>query len=65
LSDRYSALAAPASDRGRFFIGRHQLSIYVETHRATATQDVRRTVDLVSRISEVRFNGDFSHRAGA
>lgn len=35
--------------------------IYVETHRATVTQDMRRTVDLVSRIPEVRFNGDFSH----
>lgn len=35
--------------------------IYIETHRATITQDMRRTVDLVSRIPEVRFNGDFSH----
>lgn len=35
--------------------------IYVETHRATVTQDMRRTVDLVSRLPEIRFNGDFSH----
>jgi hypothetical protein len=35
--------------------------IYVETHRATVTQDMRRTVDFVARLPEVRFNGDFSH----
>ncbi len=37
------------------------LPIYVETHRATITQDMKRTLDLVARVPEVRFNGDFSH----
>ena len=38
-----------------------QIPIYVETHRATVTQDVWRTLQLVKRFPEVRFNGDFSH----
>lgn len=37
------------------------LPIYVETHRATITQDMWRTVQLVERFPELRFNGDFSH----
>jgi len=35
--------------------------IYIETHRATITQDLFRTVALTKRFPEVRFNGDFSH----
>ncbi len=35
--------------------------LYVETHRATLTQDPRRTLDLVEAIPEVRFNLDASH----
>ena len=35
--------------------------LYVETHRATLTQDMRRTLDLVDRVPALRFNGDFSH----
>jgi hypothetical protein len=35
--------------------------VYVETHRATMTQDMKRTLDLVARVPELRFNGDFSH----
>jgi hypothetical protein len=35
--------------------------LYVETHRATITQDAWRTIQLTRRIPEVRFNGDFSH----
>jgi len=35
--------------------------IYLETHRATMTQDIKRTLDLVSRLPELRFNGDFGH----
>ncbi len=35
--------------------------IYIETHRATITQDMWRTVQLVERNPGVRFNGDFSH----
>jgi hypothetical protein len=35
--------------------------LYIETHRATITQDAWRTIQLARRIPEVRFNGDFSH----
>jgi hypothetical protein len=35
--------------------------LYVETHRATVTQDPRRTLELIGRFPELRFNGDFSH----
>jgi len=37
------------------------IPLYVETHRATVTQDMWRTVQLVKRFPELRFNGDFSH----
>jgi hypothetical protein len=37
------------------------LPIFIETHRATITQDMWRTVQLVKRFPEIRFNGDFSH----
>lgn len=37
------------------------LPVYVETHRASVTQDAWRTVQLANRIPNVRFNGDFSH----
>lgn len=37
------------------------LPIYIETHRASITQDAWRTVQLARRLPEVRFNGDFSH----
>lgn len=35
--------------------------VYIETHRATITQDTWRTVKLVERHPGVRFNADFSH----
>lgn len=35
--------------------------VYLETHRATMTQDIRRTTDLVARFPELRFCGDFAH----
>lgn len=35
--------------------------VYLETHRATMTQDIRRTLDLIERLPELRFNGDFGH----
>ena len=38
-----------------------QIPLYVETHRATVTQDMWRTVQLVKRFPDLRFNGDFSH----
>lgn len=40
---------------------KHTLPVYLETHRATLTQDIWRAVRLVDRFPEVRFNGDFSH----
>jgi hypothetical protein len=35
--------------------------LYIETHRATMTQDIWRTVQMAKHFPEVRFNGDFSH----
>ncbi len=35
--------------------------IFIETHRATVTQDIRRTVDLITRFPQLRFNADLSH----
>lgn len=40
---------------------KHKLPIFVETHRATLTQDIWRTVQITKRCPEIRFNGDFSH----
>jgi hypothetical protein len=40
---------------------RHRLPIFIETHRATITQDMWRTVRITHRFPEVRFNCDFSH----
>ncbi len=40
---------------------RHDFPLYIETHRATITQDVWRTVRLARKMPDVRFNGDFSH----
>jgi hypothetical protein len=40
---------------------RHGVPLYVETHRATITQDIFRTVGIAQRHPDVRFNGDFSH----
>lgn len=40
---------------------RHKHPVFIETHRATITQDLWRTVQLTKRFPEVRFNGDFSH----
>jgi len=37
------------------------LPIFIETHRATVTQDMWRTVQITKRFPEVLFNGDFSH----
>ena len=37
------------------------IPMYIETHRATITQDLWRTVKLTERFPEIRFNGDFSH----
>jgi hypothetical protein len=40
---------------------KHQVPIYIETHRATITDDMWRTVQLTRKFPEIRFNGDFSH----
>jgi len=40
---------------------KHKVPVYIETHRATVTQDIWRTVQLTKRFPEIRFNGDFSH----
>jgi hypothetical protein len=40
---------------------RHSLPIFIETHRATITQDLWRTVQITKSFPEIRFNGDFSH----
>ncbi len=40
---------------------KHGLPAYIETHRATITQDMYRTVRLVERNPDLRLNGDFSH----
>lgn len=40
---------------------RRGLPAFVETHRATVTQDMWRTVRITRKFPEIRFNGDFSH----
>src|SRR5262245_15579322 len=40
---------------------KHQVPIYIETHRATITDDIWRTIRLIRKFPEIRFNGDFSH----
>jgi hypothetical protein len=40
---------------------KHHLPIFIETHRATMTQDLWRTVQITKEFPDVRFNGDFSH----
>jgi hypothetical protein len=40
---------------------KHDLPLYIETHRATITQDIWRTVRFVKKFPDVRINGDFSH----
>jgi len=35
--------------------------LFIETHRATITQDMRRTLNLIDRFPELRFTADLSH----
>ncbi len=35
--------------------------VYIETHRATLTQDIWRTVELIKEFPEIELNIDFSH----
>jgi hypothetical protein len=39
----------------------HKIPMLVETHRATMTQDIRRTVDLAARFPDLRFTADLAH----
>ena len=40
---------------------KHVVPLFIETHRATITQDIWRTVQIARRHPGVRFNADFSH----
>jgi hypothetical protein len=40
---------------------KHKLPVFLETHRATITQDIWRTVQITKEFPEILFNGDFSH----
>jgi sugar phosphate isomerase/epimerase len=42
-------------------VERHKVPLYIETHRATLTQDLWRTVQFARQFPGLRFNGDFSH----
>jgi len=55
--DQIDALAAAVLNGAE----RRALPVYVETHRATAVQDLWRTNRLIERIPGIRFNGDYSH----
>ena len=52
--DRYAAAIGEAAER-------HGITILLETHRASITQDAWRTVQLARRHPALRFNLDFSH----
>lgn len=52
--DRLVHAVLEASDR-------HQLPAFVETHRATVTQDMWRTVHLLQRHPALLLNADYSH----
>ncbi len=40
---------------------RHAYPLYIETHRATLTQDPRRTLDFLAAFPELKLNLDISH----
>jgi hypothetical protein len=52
--DAYASAICRAADD-------HKISLLLETHRASITQDVWRTVQLCHRFPELRFNLDLSH----
>lgn len=52
--DRLAEAVIAAADRLRF-------PLFIETHRATMTQDMQRTLALVGRWPDLRFNADLSH----
>ncbi|MDZ4371454.1 MAG: hypothetical protein U1C74_08555 [Phenylobacterium sp.] len=53
-ADRLMAATLEASHR-------HGHPLHVEIHRATLTQDMRRTLSLTERFPDVRFTADLSH----
>jgi hypothetical protein len=52
--DAYATAICQAADD-------HQISLLLETHRASITQDAWRTVQLCRRFPKLRFNLDLSH----
>lgn len=56
-NDEMDALAGAVLEASN----RHGYPLFIETHRATMTQDMRRTVDLIERFPDLRFNADLSH----
>jgi hypothetical protein len=55
--DEMDALAGALLDAQ----ARHNYALLVETHRATATQDIWRTLRWVERFPDLRFTADLSH----
>lgn len=39
----------------------YDMPLYIETHRATITQDTWRSLQLVKRFPQIKFNADYSH----
>jgi hypothetical protein len=52
--DRFCAAILEAQQR-------HGYRLLLENHRASMTQDIRRTIDMIGRFPALRFTGDFSH----
>jgi hypothetical protein len=42
-------------------VTRYDYPLLIETHRATITQDIWRTINLIARFPDLRFNADLSH----
>jgi sugar phosphate isomerase/epimerase len=53
IADTLAEMYEIANDAG--------LPLFIETHRATVTQDLRRAVKVLNRFKKLRFIGDFSH----
>jgi len=52
--DRFCAAILEAQQR-------HGYALLLENHRASMTQDIRRSIDMIGRFPALRFTGDFSH----
>jgi hypothetical protein len=53
IADTLAEMYEIANDAG--------LPLFIETHRGTVTQDLRRAVKVLNRFRKIRFIGDFSH----